>query len=91
MTAFMDSMISDPRIDKSPARNPSPDFLPQVFAKEDFAPLAVAMQDVMAAGSGCVVTVRLTTVENSWWGIPAGVKASVASVSPRTKVAWVLS
>lgn len=44
----------------------------QVFAKEDFVPFASKLQDTQADGRGAVATMRLKTVQNDWWGIPAG-------------------
>jgi hypothetical protein len=44
----------------------------QVFATTDYAPVVAALQASQAEGKGIFATFNLTTVENSWWGIPAG-------------------
>lgn len=49
----------------------------QVFAKEDFAPVMAALQKAQSEGKGIMATFELTTVENKWWGIPAGFKTQV--------------
>ena len=43
-----------------------------MFPRRDFAVVAEALQAAQAAGAGCVVTTRLVTVANAWWGVPAG-------------------
>jgi len=52
----------------------------QVFATEDFYPVVHAMQAAQAEGRGVVHSVNLTTVENAWWGIPAGFTAEITFV-----------
>lgn len=60
----------------------------QVFAKEDFTPLAVALQDSQAQGCGAVASVSLTTVENKLWGIPAGIRTQVTVLYLSRAPAW---
>lgn len=52
----------------------------QVFSTADYAPTVKAMQAAQAAGKGVVYSVNLTTVENSWWGVPAGFTTEVTFV-----------
>jgi hypothetical protein len=49
----------------------------QVFPTADFAPVITALQKSQAEGKGIFATFDLTTIENSWWGIPAGRKVQV--------------
>lgn len=49
----------------------------QVFATSDYAMVVNALQQKQAEGKGMFATFNLTTVENAWWGIPAGLKVQV--------------
>lgn len=49
----------------------------QVFAKSDYYDLVEALQAAQAAGNGIIVTKRLTTIQNNFWGIPAGFTAEI--------------
>lgn len=49
----------------------------QVFAKEDYPKVITALQESQARGKGIFATFNLTTIENKWWGIPAGITAEV--------------
>ncbi len=60
----------------------------QVFSTDDWAPLVVALQAAQAEGSGIISTFNLTTVENSWWGIPAGVTSQVTFVYLGRLAGW---
>lgn len=60
----------------------------QVFAQEDFATHAMQLQDSEAAGRGAVATMRLTTVENEWWGIPAGQVVDLTTVYNSRVTNW---
>lgn len=44
----------------------------QVFAREDYPRVVSALQKAQADGNGIIATLTLTTIENTWWGIPAG-------------------
>ena len=44
----------------------------QVFATADYARVITALQTAQQVGRGIFATLNLTTVENAWWGIPAG-------------------
>lgn len=44
----------------------------QVFSTNDYATVVQALQDAQSAGKGILATFNLTTIENPWWGIPAG-------------------
>jgi hypothetical protein len=44
----------------------------QVFANEDYATVITALQTAQQIGNGIFATLNLTTIENVWWGIPAG-------------------
>jgi hypothetical protein len=52
----------------------------QVFPTAEFAPLVRRMQAAALGGSGIVVTAELTTVENRFWGVPAGITSNVTWV-----------
>ena len=49
----------------------------QVFSKDDFAPVISGLQKAQLEGRGIIATFNLTTVENAWWGIPAGLNVEV--------------
>ena len=49
----------------------------QVFSTSDFAPLMVSLQQRAAAGEAAITTSQLTTVDNSWWGLAAGLTVNV--------------
>jgi hypothetical protein len=49
----------------------------QVFSYSDYEPVVLALQDAQAKGKGILATFNLTTVENAWWGIPAGQQVEV--------------
>jgi hypothetical protein len=44
----------------------------QVFANSDYATVVTALQTAQQVGKGIFATLNLTTIENTWWGIPAG-------------------
>lgn len=52
----------------------------QFFSRDDYAPTVLALQAAQQRGDGIIHTVNLTTVENSWWGIPAGITSEVTFV-----------
>jgi len=60
----------------------------QVFAKEDFVQFATQLQDAEADGLGAVATMRLKTVQNDWWGIPAGQDIDLTMVYLSRVTAW---
>lgn len=49
----------------------------QVFAKSDYSRVVSGLQAAQQAGNGIVATFNLTTIENSWWGIPAGITTEI--------------
>lgn len=49
----------------------------QVFAKSDYAPVVTALQAAQAEGKGIFATFNLVTIENAWWGIPAGITTQI--------------
>lgn len=49
----------------------------QVFASSDFATVVTGLQAAQQVGKGIFYTANLTTVENTWWGIPAGLHFEV--------------
>jgi hypothetical protein len=49
----------------------------QVFAKSDYAPVVAALQAAQTEGKGIFTTFNLVTVENCWWGIPAGISTQI--------------
>lgn len=52
----------------------------QYFSQDDWVPVAQGLQAAQAAGNGIIYSVNLTTVENEWWGIPAGITSEVTFV-----------
>jgi hypothetical protein len=52
----------------------------QCFSQEDYAPTVQALQAAQQRGDGILCTANLTTVENTWWGIPAGITSEVTFV-----------
>ena len=60
----------------------------QVFAKSDYNNVIKAMQASQAKGTGIIATVDLVTIENAWWGIPAGRKVQVTFVYLGRLSAW---
>lgn len=49
----------------------------QVFAAADYSRVVTALQTVQQVGTGIFASFNLTTVENAWWGIPAGLTFEV--------------
>jgi len=49
----------------------------QVFPKEEFSKVVRGLQAAQKNGGPILFTTELLTVENQWWGIPAGVKSEV--------------
>uniref|UniRef100_A0A7S3MCL6 PNPLA domain-containing protein n=1 Tax=Spumella elongata TaxID=89044 RepID=A0A7S3MCL6_9STRA len=49
----------------------------QVFALDDFNRVALGLQTAQQAGNGIIASFNLTTVQNDWWGIPAGLEVEV--------------
>lgn len=60
----------------------------QVFQQEDFAKFATKLQDAEAEGLGAVATMRLQTVRNNWYGIPAGQEVDLTVVYLSRVTAW---
>lgn len=52
----------------------------QIFPSEDYSTLIKGLQAAQTAGGGIVYGMNLTTVENEWWGIPAGFQTEVTFV-----------
>lgn len=49
----------------------------QVFATSDYSRVIIGLQTAQQVGDGIFASFNLTTVENSWWGIPAGLTFEV--------------
>lgn len=60
----------------------------QMFAEADWKPVALTLQDAQAKGNGIIGTFQLTTVQNDWWGIPAGISAQITIVYLGRLAAW---
>ena len=60
----------------------------QIFAKSDFVRVAMQMQASQAEGHGIVTTTALKTVENLWWGIPAGLELNVTWIVLGRVLQW---
>jgi len=52
----------------------------QMWSADDWAPVASELQEAQAQGNGIIVTKSLTTIENAWWGIPAGITSEITFV-----------
>jgi hypothetical protein len=52
----------------------------QYFDTSDWVPVATGLQNAQQEGNGIIYTANLTTVENSWWGIPAGITSEITFV-----------
>lgn len=52
----------------------------QVFAESDWKPVALTLQESQAKGDGIIGNFKLTTVQNDWWGIPAGITSQIVIV-----------
>lgn len=52
----------------------------QVFDSADWAPVITTLQAAQARGDGIIGTFNLTTIENTWWGIPAGLTPEITFV-----------
>ena len=60
----------------------------QVFPAEDWVPLAQQLQQAQTAGHGIVVTTQHTTVNNEFYGIPAGKNITVTWVYLGRASSW---
>ena len=60
----------------------------QVFATADFAPLVRKMQVASLDGRGIVVRQEMETVENTFWGVQAGIKSNVTWVYLDRATKW---
>lgn len=49
----------------------------QVFDRKDYPMVISALQAAQATGKGIFATFNLTTIENRWWGIPAGITTEI--------------
>jgi hypothetical protein len=49
----------------------------QVYSREDYNRVIKALQVAQQRGTGIMTTQTLVTIENQWWGIPAGVVSEV--------------
>jgi hypothetical protein len=49
----------------------------QIFASEDFVPIVQGLQSQVNAGNAAVFTSTLTTIENTFMGIPAGLEVTI--------------
>lgn len=60
----------------------------QVFAEQDWKPVALTLQEAQAKGNGIIGTFQLTTVENEWWGIPSGITSQITVVYMGRLAGW---
>lgn len=60
----------------------------QVFSKNDYSKVILALQAAQAEGNGIIANFNLTTVENEWWGIPAGFEVDITFVYLGRLGAW---
>jgi len=59
-----------------------------VFPRETFPGIVAALQDSIASGKGAVTTVELTTVENTRFGIPAGISTRMTIMYLAPSSTW---
>jgi len=52
----------------------------QMWSSSDWAQVAYELQLAQDDGNGIIITKKLTTVENQWWGIPAGITSEITFV-----------
>jgi hypothetical protein len=52
----------------------------QFFSQSDWVTVATGLQQAQEAGNGIVFTAKLITVENDWWGVPAGIESEITFV-----------
>lgn len=60
----------------------------QVFAKEDYYRVVLGLQEAQAKGDGIVASFNLTTVQNDWWGVPAGLEVEWTIVYTGRALNW---
>lgn len=60
----------------------------QFFSTAEWVPFVTELQAAQQAGNGIVVTKNLTTIENSWWGIAAGIEAEISFVYLGRLASW---
>ena len=60
----------------------------QFFATAEWIPFVLELQAAQQAGNGIVVTKTLQTVQNDWWGVPAGLEVTVSFVYLGRLAAW---
>jgi hypothetical protein len=60
----------------------------QFFSTDAWIPFVTELQAAQQSGNGIVVTKTLTTVQNDWWGVPAGVEAEVTFVYLGRLTSW---
>jgi hypothetical protein len=60
----------------------------QVFPEADWKPVASTLQEAQAKGNGIIGTFQLTTVQNDWWGIPAGISSQITIVYLGRLAGW---
>ena len=51
-----------------------------VFPQEEYSNLIHKLQSAQASGTGLIARMNLITIENEWWGIPAGFEVDVTFV-----------
>jgi hypothetical protein len=52
----------------------------QVYSEADWKHVALTLQEAQAKGNGIIGTFQLTSIQNDWWGIPAGITSEVTIV-----------
>jgi len=60
----------------------------QVFATADYAGVVKGLQAAQAAGNGIIYRTTLTTVQNLWWGVTAGVEVDITFMYLGRVQAW---
>ncbi len=60
----------------------------QVFPTENYANVISSLQAAQKAGKGIIGTFNLTTIENDWWGVPAGIETQITFVHIGRLTSW---
>lgn len=60
----------------------------QFFSTTEWVDFATDLQRAQQAGNGIIVTKKLRTIQNDWWGVPAGVEAEVTFVYLGRVASW---
>jgi hypothetical protein len=60
----------------------------QFFSTDEWVPFVTELQAAQQTGNGIIVSKTLRTVQNDWWGVPAGQEAEVTFVYLGRLASW---